>query len=66
MERVIGIGTTPKFVETDNWPGVPQPGFIASFQDLEQCSCYDFFMNYLDNEFEGYETKPDAYYTLKT
>lgn len=64
VARFIGIGTAPKFVAEDNWPGVPQPGFIESFADIEKDGFITFFTGIYANEFMECSEKPAEYHTL--
>lgn len=33
VERYIGVCSIPKFIEDENWPAVPKPGFRALFEE---------------------------------
>lgn len=63
--QVIGIGTTPKFVEAPNWVGIPQPGFIKPFKEaLDQMSYTAFMEKFIDSEFQGISPLPVAHQQL--
>ncbi len=64
VERIIGVATTPKFVEANNWPGVPKPGFQAGFNEIKTLGFNDFFTAYYDIEFLGFDPKPAAHQQL--
>jgi len=64
IERIVGVATMPKFVETDNWPGVPKPGFQAGFNEIKTLGFNDFFKGYYDLEFSSFNPKPAAYHQL--
>jgi pimeloyl-[acyl-carrier protein] methyl ester esterase len=64
VERLVGISTTPKFVEEDGWPGVPQPGFKASFSEVKRVGLKAFLKSMYDMEFASFEPKPDTYHYL--
>ena len=65
VERFIGIATLPKFIETENWPGVPQPGFRAPFEEgLNKMGLEKFFTQFYDTEFDNREPKPNEYNVL--
>lgn len=64
VERLIGITTTPKFIEDDNWPSVPKPGFSAAFEEMKNVGYGDFFKGMYDVEFASLAEKPESYYKL--
>ncbi len=66
VRRLVLIGSVPRFIETDNWPGVPQPGFQAIFnQNINTYDdFYDFYLQSLAGEFDG-DTSSVAYQQVK-
>ncbi len=64
VKRIIGIGSTPKFIEDENWPGVPQPGFKASFNEVKAHGFKAFFEGWYDAEFADFNPKPASYNQL--
>lgn len=65
INQLIGIGTTPKFVASDYWPGVPRPGFQASFiPAIEENGWSTFIRGWVDFEFADFESKPTKYHDL--
>lgn len=64
VQRIIGIGTTPKFIEDVNWVGVPKPGFAKPFSDSAlQVGFKEFFKGFINDEFSG-ELKTNADYLI--
>lgn len=64
VNRIVGFGTTPKFIADKNWLGVPQPGFKASFNaEIEKVGYKKFFQSFIDNEF-NLKIKPKEYYKV--
>lgn len=64
VKQIIGIAISPKFVATENWPGIPKPGFIAAFDEIQKIGFNTFFKNFYDLEFANFGTKPKAYSQL--
>lgn len=64
VQQIVGITTTPKFIATSDWPGVPAPGFQASFGDIETQGFNKFFHALYEAEFNGFAPKPPAYHQL--
>lgn len=65
VNQLIGITTTPKFIATDNWPGVPQPGFKSSFASEIKSKGFKLFMQtWYGAEFVAFNPKPAAYHEL--
>lgn len=64
VEKIVGIATTPKFIEDKNWLGVPQPGFIAGFGEIKKIGAAPMFTQFYNSEFAHYEQKPKAYHEL--
>jgi pimeloyl-[acyl-carrier protein] methyl ester esterase len=58
VKRFIGIATTPKFVEDDNWPGLPKPGFKAGFSVTNKQEFEALLRGFIDVEFIGFDPKP--------
>jgi pimeloyl-[acyl-carrier protein] methyl ester esterase len=61
VERFIGVATTPKFVEDNEWPGVPKPGFISGFGEIKDSGYKNFMHAYYESEFANFDVKPEAY-----
>ena len=61
VKKIVGITTTPKFIEDNNWPGFPKPGFIAAFDEIGKVGFKPFMTQYYDNEFSYCTQKPKAY-----
>lgn len=66
VKRFIGIATTPRFVvDGKNWPGIPQPGFKASFNlGIKQRGFKRFLQDWFDSEFVDLNPKPAVYNEL--
>lgn len=64
VSRFVGIATTPKFIASDNWPGIPKPGFKVVFTEIEQKGIKEFFRESYDHEFIDFNPKPVAYHKL--
>lgn len=44
VNRIVGFGTTPKFIAAEDWIGVPQPGFKANFnEEIKKQGLRSFF-----------------------
>lgn len=64
-KRIIGVGTTPRFIEDKNWPGVPQPGFYVPFSEgINKIGLKEFLKNFFEAEFSEINPKPESYFTL--
>jgi len=57
VRHFIGMGTTPKFVEAENWPAVPAPGFQALFNFAKPEELVSTFDEFIQNEFVDVTTK---------
>ncbi len=65
VNRLIGIGTTPRFITNDHWPGIPEPGFKSSFTSgIKQKGWQSFMTEWFSAEFADFEPKPAAYHKL--
>ena len=64
IKQLIGITTTPKFVEDDHWFGIPKPGFKAGFNVSNQQDFEAILTSFIDNEFVNINPKPACYYQL--
>ncbi|WP_423064047.1 alpha/beta fold hydrolase [Candidiatus Paracoxiella cheracis] len=64
VSQIIGIATTPKFIESDNWEGVPAPGFQAGFEEIKKLGFNHFFRAHYDFEFAKFYPKPVSYHQL--
>jgi len=64
VKRFIGIGTTPRFTEGKDWPGVPHPGFQASYERAKEIGLKAFRHAYFDSEFARFDPKPERYHRL--
>ena len=65
VERFIGIGTTPRFIASDNWIGFPQPGFKVPFQQgIDELGFMKFMEAYIDNEFQDIAPLPPGHQEL--
>lgn len=62
VERLILVGSAPRFIEDDNWPGVPKPGFKAAFVANTNEDFIAFMTEYYNNEFGG--KTPDNYHAI--
>jgi len=66
VEKIIGITTSPKFIEDKNWPGVPLPGFKEIFSNMmRKIGFKAFFEGFYDSEFSDIDPKPENYFKLK-
>jgi len=66
VERFIGVTTTPKFITTTNWPGVPRPGFRFAFETAMKLTTFkQFFTQLYETEFAfPKEKSPEHQYLL--
>jgi pimeloyl-[acyl-carrier protein] methyl ester esterase len=64
VQRLIGIGTTPRFVETENWPGFPKPGFSTKANKIKDIGMKAFMQQIIEGEFSDFASKPSLYYEL--
>lgn len=64
VKRLIGISTTPKFIESDDWPGFPKPGFKVIIDEMKIQGHKNFFKSMLANEFADYDPKPAAFFEM--
>lgn len=65
VKRIIGIGTTPKFIEDQNWPGFPKPGFLSVFKPaVEENGFANVFKGFWDIEFDEFNPKPENYHKI--
>lgn len=64
VERFIGLGTSPKFVADDNWPGIPQPGFQAGLDINSQEDVEAMKSGFLESEYRSFDPKPASYHQL--
>lgn len=65
VKHLVLIGSVPKFIAEDNWPGVPKPGFKAVFNDFKSEEKFKkFVIEYYDIEFENGKVQPQAYAEL--
>lgn len=64
VKHFIGIATTPKFVASDNWPGIPAPGFKPAFEEVRQKGLNEILQAWFDGEFADFNPKPAAYHEL--
>lgn len=64
VERIIAIGSTPKFIEADNWPGLPQPGFQATFKPKDDADFRAFYKREFmgNSEYVDFDPKPESYH----
>jgi pimeloyl-[acyl-carrier protein] methyl ester esterase len=65
VKHFIGIGTMPKFIEDDGWPGVAKPGFKANFSQIKELGYQAFFQGFYETEFADFDPQPKAYLKLK-
>ena len=63
ISRLIGIGTTPCFIETDDWPGFPATGFSAILDALfkKGNTAKDFLKMFYESEFDNINPKSANY-----
>ncbi len=64
VKHFIGISTTPRFVEDQDWPAIPKPGFSPAFATLPEVGYQAFFQSWCDSEFAAFDPKPKAYHQL--
>lgn len=62
VKKLILVGSTPRFIEGDDWPGVPQSGFKAAFVARNNEDFIAFMTEYYNNEFGG--EKPQNYHDV--
>ncbi len=63
VKRFVGIGASPKFIATEGWIGVPQPGFTPIFFSILQAGkgAKDLLKIVYEYEFENIHPKPSIY-----
>lgn len=66
VKRAITIGSSPKFIEDDNWIGVPKPGFSALIAGLDEEGIGQFLRCGHDDEFAAFDPKPASYTHLNS
>ena len=66
VERIVGIGTTPRFIAAEQWPGVPEPGFKGAYADIHQMGATAFFKLFMDGEFGAAKDSAPQYEQLMT
>lgn len=64
VKRIINIGSSPKFIESADWSGFPQPGFKILVPMLEELGLPAFLKMYHEGEFASFDPKPEVYYQL--
>lgn len=65
VKRIITIGSSPKFIEASDWPGIPAPGLEAAiFPLIEGNGIAGFLKNFHDDEFADFPQKLEAYHQL--
>lgn len=64
VKRIIGVTTTPKFVEANDWPGVPQPGFKVNFSIYTDDEFKALLKGFIDAEYQYFAEKPESYNQL--
>ncbi len=65
VERMVGITTSPKFIEDNHWPGLPKPGFSPGFSSaMRDIGFVSFFKSFYDGEYKNFKTKPASYHAL--
>lgn len=65
-QQLVLLASTPQFVEDDNWPGIPKPGFHqALMPDIQQNGLSIFLNAFIDQEFAEMEPKPDVFHQIK-
>ncbi len=64
IKHLIGIGTTPKFIEADNWIGVQKPGFMNIVREVlkdPNATVHTFLNGAANAEFANFNPKPNKY-----
>ncbi len=63
VKHLIGIATTPKFIATQDWPGVPPPGFESMIHSILQMgkTIPEFLTLFYQHEFSSLDPKPALY-----
>ncbi len=64
VKRIVGVCTTPRFVETKDWPGVAYPGFKALFETISSIGYQAFTQAFIDDEFADIGTVSTQYNQL--
>ena len=64
IKKLIGIATTPKFLEDDTWAGNAKPGFYAAVLEVEKIGAKKFFHGVFEKEFADFDPKPPLYHEL--
>ncbi len=64
VRRIIGVAVSPRFIEDEGWPGIPQPGFKAAFAEIREVGFKSFFKSFCVSEFADFDTKPKEYEQL--
>jgi pimeloyl-[acyl-carrier protein] methyl ester esterase len=61
VKQIIGLCTTPRFVETTGWPAVPLPGFRQPFEaEINKLGLIAFLKNFYQQEFNQGEVDQSA------
>lgn len=64
VRQIIGITTTPKFIASESWPALPQPGFKPTVVQALEKDFSHFLTAFFDNEFAAFNPKPAQYHEL--
>jgi pimeloyl-[acyl-carrier protein] methyl ester esterase len=64
VNKIVGIATTPRFVEDKSWKGVPKPGFKTGFDQVRNCGFHAFFKEFYKAEFSAVDCKSAGYIQL--
>lgn len=65
VTQLVGVAVTPKFMASENWPGMPQPGFKSIFTTgIKQHGYKSFMQAWFEAEFNAINPKPAAYHQL--
>lgn len=67
VKHFIGIGSSPKFIATYDWPGFPAPGFSAIVLPMleEGKTSKDFLKMFYEYEFANINPRPALYNEVK-
>ncbi|MFN8769392.1 MAG: alpha/beta fold hydrolase [Neisseriaceae bacterium] len=67
VKQLIGIGTTPRFIEANDWHGFAATGYSPIVVALlnKGHKANDFLKMFYESEFENVEPKPTTYYEIQ-
>ena len=62
VERIIAIASTPKFIEDENWPGMPSAGLAnLIIPPAREMGMPAFLQQFMEGEFTQFSQKPEEF-----